>query len=245
MKIGPIENKSLVRAVTDKIINLIKRGELKPGEKLPPQRSLAKQLNVGMGCVREGIQALSHLQIVDVLPGKGVYVSKNFSIESMLNPVRIVMPLEKVTSDKLIELWNARMLLERGSVTDIIENIDEDEVRELERIYKNMVNLLEEEELDSYNPEDLKFHSVLIKSTHNSVLEQLHKFIYEILLEVFKTKISSLEIAKKSLKGHKIIINGIKNRDKEYLDNALKKHIEVSKSDVLKTFNDNLSNKHL
>lgn len=243
MKIKPIENKSLVKAVTDEIIGLIRQGDLKPGEKLPPQRVLAKQLNVGMSCVREGIQALNYSQIVDVFPGKGVYVNENLSIVSLLNPLKIVMPLQEINSSKLIELWNSRMLLETGSALYIIENIKKDEVKELEKIYRNMIVLLEKEDLDSYNSEDLKFHSVLIKSTGNHILEQLHKFIYEILLEIFRIKISSIEITKISLKGHGKIINGLKKKDKEYLEKVLREHIEVSKSDILKEFNNNLRNK--
>jgi len=235
MDINPVKSKSLVNAVTDEIINQIKLGKLRPGDKLDPQRELAKKLNVGIGCVREAIQALNHSNIVEVKPGKGVFISE-ISIESSLNPIRVIVPLADVNKEKLIELWNARMALERGAITDIIANIKNEELLELKKIFNSMSDLLEEKDIDSYNYEDLKFHSFLIKCTHNSILEQLYKFINDLLTEIFKTKISDLDLAKKSFSFHRNIIEGIRKKDKIATDNALKKHIEISKCDIVKTF---------
>jgi len=235
MNINPVKSKSLVNAVTDEIINQIKLGKLRPGDKLDPQRELAKKLNVGIGCVREAIQALNHSNIVEVKPGKGVFISE-ISIESSLNPIRVIVPLADVNKEKLIELWNARMALERGAITDIIANIKNEELLELKKIFNSMSDLLEEKDIDSYNYEDLKFHSFLIKCTHNSILEQLYKFINDLLTEIFKTKISDLDLAKKSFSFHRNIIEGIRKKDKIATDNALKKHIEISKCDIVKTF---------
>ena len=241
MDINPIKIRSLVNAVIDEIINQIKLGKLKPGDKLDSQRVLAKKFNVGVGCIREAIQALNHSNIVEVKPAKGVFIS-DISIESLLNPIRIIIPLANINKEKLIELWNARMALERGAITDIIANIKNEELLELEEIFNNMANLLEEKDLDSYNYEDLKFHSFLIKCTHNSILEQLYKFINDLLTEIFKTNISDIDLAKKSFGFHKKIIEGIRKKDKGATDNALKKHIEISKSDIVNTFC--INNKH-
>ena len=235
MDINPIKIRSLVNAVTDEIINQIKFGKLKPGDKLDSQRVLAKKFNVGIGCIREAIQALNHSNIVEVKPGKGVFISE-ISIESSLNPIRVIVPLADVNKEKLIELWNARMALERGAITDIIANIKNEELLELKKIFNSMSDLLEEKDIDSYNYEDLKFHSFLIKCTHNSILEQLYKFINDLLTEIFKTKISDLDLAKKSFSFHRNIIEGIRKKDKIATDNALKKHIEISKCDIVKTF---------
>jgi len=241
METNPVKSKSLVNAVTDEIINQVKLGKLKPGDKLDSQRELAKKLDVGIGCVREAIQALNHSNIVEVKPGKGVFIS-DISIESLLNPIRVVVPLADVNKEKLIELWNARMAIERGAITEIIANIKKDELLELEEIFKNMSDLLEEKDIDSYNYEDLRFHSFLIKCTHNSILEQLYKFMNDLLTDIFKTKISDIDLAKKSFSFHKKIIEGIRKKDKEATDDALKNHIEISKFDIIKTFS--INNKH-
>jgi len=235
MDISPIKSKSLVEIVSDEIINQIKLGKLKPGDKLESQRTLAKKFNVGIGCVREAIQALNHSNIVEVKPAKGVFIS-DISIESLLDPVRIIVPLADVNREKLIELWDARMAVERGAIVDIITNISNEELLKLEEIFKNMSDLLEQNNIDAYNFEDLKFHSFLIKCTHNSILEQLYKFINDLLIEIFKTKISNIDLAKKSFGFHKKIMEGIRKRDKGATDEALKKHIEISKSDIVKTF---------
>ena len=51
------DNKSLVQAVIDEIVYRIKKGELKPGDKIDSQRELANHLTLARSCVREAIQA--------------------------------------------------------------------------------------------------------------------------------------------------------------------------------------------
>ena len=60
--------------VIRQIKDLIWRGEVTPGEYLPPQPVLAAQLGVGLSTVREAIKALSLIGLLEPLPGRGTLV---------------------------------------------------------------------------------------------------------------------------------------------------------------------------
>ncbi|MBE9473091.1 MAG: FadR family transcriptional regulator, partial [Chloroflexi bacterium] len=54
----PIQTPSIPEAIVQRIIRMIGDGIWKPGDRLPPQRRLARELNVGMSSLREALQTL-------------------------------------------------------------------------------------------------------------------------------------------------------------------------------------------
>ena len=76
MPIKAVEPQRLYRRIAEQIARLIRRGEYKPGERLPPERDLARQLKVSRPSVREALIALEVEGYVEVRVGSGVYVTQ-------------------------------------------------------------------------------------------------------------------------------------------------------------------------
>ena len=74
MPLQVVENRRLYRQIADQIAALIERGEYGVGQRLPPERDLAKQLGVSRPSVREALIALEVEGYVEVRVGSGVYV---------------------------------------------------------------------------------------------------------------------------------------------------------------------------
>ncbi|HEX3063454.1 MAG TPA: GntR family transcriptional regulator, partial [Usitatibacter sp.] len=74
MPLQAVDNRRLYRQIADQIAALIERGEYGPGQRLPPERDLAKQLGVSRPSVREALIALEVEGYVEVRVGSGVYV---------------------------------------------------------------------------------------------------------------------------------------------------------------------------
>ena len=62
-----VERVSAPMQVMRAIRDAIRRGELKEGDKLPPENELAKQLKVGRSSFREGMRLLSAYGVVEIL----------------------------------------------------------------------------------------------------------------------------------------------------------------------------------
>src|SRR5579859_3909602 len=74
MPIQIIEGRRLYRQIAAQLSALIASGEFKPGERLPPERELARQLGVSRPSVREALICLEVEGKVDVRVGAGIFV---------------------------------------------------------------------------------------------------------------------------------------------------------------------------
>jgi DNA-binding FadR family transcriptional regulator len=74
MPIQALEPQRLYRQIAQQLRDLITRGEFKPGERLPAERDLARQLGVSRPSVREALIALEVEGWVEVRTGSGIYV---------------------------------------------------------------------------------------------------------------------------------------------------------------------------
>lgn len=77
MKIGPVAHNTLARSVAERLLNLIADGTIKPGAKMPSERDLMDRLKVGRSTVREALQSLAAVNIVEIRAGIGTFVNPN------------------------------------------------------------------------------------------------------------------------------------------------------------------------
>src|SRR5919205_833269 len=68
-------NRSLAGRIVDYIRDLVERGELTAGERLPPERELAAQLGVSRTVLREALHTLAALGLVESRHGRGVFIA--------------------------------------------------------------------------------------------------------------------------------------------------------------------------
>ncbi len=65
--------------MADQILNLIEQGDLEIGARLPGERELVEQLDVGRASVREALRILEARGVLEVRPGKGAFVINKLS----------------------------------------------------------------------------------------------------------------------------------------------------------------------
>ena len=86
------------RQLVEEITRRVMSGELKPGDKLPPERELAATLDVARGTVKRAYEKLAENHILEIGHGRGTFVSARQDVvpasrkESMVSspPIRIV-----------------------------------------------------------------------------------------------------------------------------------------------------------
>jgi len=75
-EIRPVVRSTLVRSVAARLVSLIVKGTFKPGDRLPSERQLARKLQVGRSTIREALQSLALVNLVDMQPGRGTFVKE-------------------------------------------------------------------------------------------------------------------------------------------------------------------------
>ena len=91
MPFQAVATQRLYEQVAGQVTDLVARGEFKPGDRLPPERDLAKLLGVSRPTVREAMIALEMAGLVEVRVGAGTFVTdkaKGNGAQSSATPVR-------------------------------------------------------------------------------------------------------------------------------------------------------------
>jgi len=215
--------KTIKREYTlDKIIqqikNQVKKGILKPGEKLPPERKLAKLLGVSRASLREAIQALSFSGYLDVIQGKGTYIA-DFAIKYD----EIASFFSNLSDYSLDYLMEARIMLEGEFAKQATLKANKEEIKEIERLFNEMAN---SENLNSFIVKDLELHLIIAKATHNPIMDFFMKIFGEMMYkETQKLIEDSKKTREQSIKTTYKLVQAIKERNEDKAKELMGEHI--------------------
>lgn len=100
-------------ALTDEAIlqikEMIRSGELKPGDRLPPEKELSASLGLSRSSMREAVKALEMMRVLDVRRGDGTYVT---SLEPHLLLESMAFAVEIHQDTSLLDVFAVRRILE-------------------------------------------------------------------------------------------------------------------------------------
>ena len=169
MPLQAVENRRLYRQIADQIAALIDRGEYGAGQRLPPERDLAKQLGVSRPSVREALIALEVEGYVEVRIGSGVYVMGPRGADAVGEPLN--------SDSGPFELIKARWLIEAECAALAAKQATKTQVRAMEEALDAM-------EADSKNGvmplgADRLFHLRIAEGSGNSALALVVKTLWD------------------------------------------------------------------
>lgn len=158
-------------AVTDDAIEHIKAmivsGELKPGDRLPPEAELASTLGVSRNSLREAVRALALVHILDVRQGDGTYVT---SLEPHLLLDALTFIVDFHRDDSVLQFLEVRRELESAAAARAARNITPEQIKELRRVNEATSD---SSSIDDLVANDLLFHRLIGEASCNVVLASL------------------------------------------------------------------------
>lgn len=169
MPIKAVESQRLYRRIAEEIARLIKRGEYKPGARLPPERDLATMLKVSRPSVREALIALEVEGYVEVRVGSGVYVSR--VKEARGKGVRLAADTGP------FELITARRLLEAECAVLAARNASAQQIRRMRAALSAMVRDRKRNVMPLEN--DRRFHLEMAEAAGNSALALVVRTLWD------------------------------------------------------------------
>lgn len=225
-----LDKRPLPQIIADKIIDLIESKELLPGEKLPSEQELMKELNVGRGTIREAIKSLVSRNIVEIRRGVGTFVAKNTGVVEDPLGFSFIDNKKKLVKDSM----DVRLLLEPSIARWAARNATDAEILEIIKLSKKIeIAILNGE---NYSDLDVEFHTKIANSSRNLVVENL--------IPILNTNIRSLidvthDVLKEyTILSHKKIANAIKERDEEMAEQLMREHIEINQNYLDESFYD-------
>lgn len=223
----PVTKTKFYEQIVEQVQALIEKGGLKHGDQLPAERELARIFKVSRHSVREAIRVLEQKRVLKSRPGSGTFIileNESSVVESLANAIL----REK---DTLSEIFQFRELLEPQIAGLAACNAQRKDILALEDLLEK-----QQKELDNIRASkvlDEKFHLALARATGNSVLLQVVELFGNILLKSRHESSRSLHRNQLSVKGHKKILNAIKDGDSKAAVNLMAGHLQAIRDLVI------------
>lgn len=204
---------------------MIVKRRLAAGARLPSETQLAEMYNVSRPTVREAMKSLKAQNVVVIRQGDGTYVSDNTRMVEDPLKLRYVDP--KALTEGVFE---ARLLIEPQIAMLAAQRITQSELKQMEQIVARMWQVKYQE--PARLGLDMEFHTLIAKSTHNSVFSQMMPVIYETIEKGSVWLHEVEENYKRSQRAHQEIYIALSRGDASLAKNAMTAHIYAAIDDI-------------
>lgn len=216
MPFQAVETQRLYQQVAEQVAALIRSGELRAGERLPPERDLARSLGVSRPTLREAMIALEIAGLVEVRGGSGIYVRPS--------------PTPAVSLDAgpgAFELLAARILIEPEVAALAARDPRPAALATLE---DSITALAAAADHRASQEADRRFHAAIAQATGNGVLvslvESLWESMFSPIFERLSTRTGLPENRRMTLADHRTILDRVRARDPAGARSAMAAHLE-------------------
>lgn len=216
----------MVNSITD----LIKRGELKPGDPLLSERELCEQFGISRTSVRKGLAILSGMGLIEITPRSGARVAQ-ISAQPAIDSLSHLIARNRHQAAhlyevrRLIEVQAARLAAIRREEADILK------LRELNNLIRNSL-----QNPESLHRADMNLHIGIAESTKNPFFGELMNVLISAYMEIFNVVWSrwgnpeeEQALFSHYLQQHSMIVEAIADRDPEAAAAYMIQHIDDSR----------------
>lgn len=203
-----ISDRSLPDLVADRIAKAIQDGSLKPGDRLPTEHEFVQRLGVGRTSVREGLQKLQALGLVETRKGRGTFVSHVGGDDVGGFPRWSAMHRFAIS-----EMLEIRMGLEATAAGLAAQRASSSDLSEIERRHFDHVAAAKRGTLGEIVGSDEHFHRAIAKAAGNRALSRMLEGLAAEAME-FRRRTHALPGGpNRSTTGHQAILEAIRRGD--------------------------------
>lgn len=173
----PPQKTTIVFDIVQQILGQIQADTVKVGDRLPTERQLMEMLGVSRASVREALQTLTGMGIIEARVGDGTFIKE-------LKPhMALEMELLKVARDMQrqdrLYLLESRTVLEKGIIELAIKNASADQHQALKEITQRWVEVCTPDDVQLATHDQI--HMMMARMTGNPLLERVLQVLLEAL----------------------------------------------------------------
>ena len=220
---GSSGHSQLTMQVVDHVRNLVASGELKPGDRLPPERELARSLKISRSSLRAGIGFLAAMGVLKSRHGAGTFVATgppalDSSSLTVLGALHGFLPWQMFEARLTIEASVAALAAERATNDQLAELAEE-----VAEMYASM------DDPQEYLIHDIRFHRTIARASGNPILGALMETITANLYENRRATVGNSLDLKESAEMHREIYRAIRSRNPENARRAMEQHLNLAR----------------
>ena len=221
MPIKAVEPQRLYRRIAEQIVQLIRRGEYRAGQRLPPERDLAKMLQVSRPSVREALIALEVEGFVEVRVGSGVYVTEKRPSARAARLPADSGPFELIAARRLLESECAALAARLAGPAQI-------------RRMKAALTAMERDRRRSVMPlgNDRRFHLEIADASGNSALALAVRTLWDQRAGPLFTRLEhhfdTPDLWQAAIAEHTSVVDSIEAHDAAGARAAMRRHMDAA-----------------
>ena len=217
--VRPSQDGLMTEEVVTQVREMIQHGKLRPGDRLPPERELAKQLGISRASLRPGLHFLAAIGVLTSRHGSGTYIASGPpALDSA--PLNMLAALHGFTTEKMFE---ARRLVEVAVAGLAAERATDDQLRIMaEEVTETYAALNNPQE---YLVHDFGFHRAVAAASGNPILATFMEMVADILYQRRCKTIGRSRDLKESVEMHRKIYRAIRARNADAARAAMNEHL--------------------
>jgi len=226
MPFRPVQPEKLSSAVIRQIEQLILRGILRPGERLPPERELADRMNVSRPSLRDAVSALQDSGLLAARPGAGIFVAD--VLGSAFAPA--LTELFARHDEAVFDYLSFRRDLEGLAAERAARLASDTDLAVVQRVFEKMEAAHPKRNSDEEARLDAQFHMAIIEASHNVIMLHMMRSMYQLLRDgvfynrqvMFKQRTTRQAL----LDQHRAINDALQSREPEAARAAVHTHLD-------------------
>ncbi len=213
----------LTMQVVEHVQGLIRSGEVHPGDRLPPERELARKLKISRSSLRAGIGFLAAMGVLKSRHGAGTFVSDgppalDASSLSVLGTLHNFLPWQ---------MFEARLVIEANVAALAAERATDEHIATLAEEVAEMYAALADPQ--EYLIHDVRFHRTVARAAGNPILATLMETITANLYGYRHITVDKAQDLKESAEMHRDIYRAIRSRNPSQARLTMERHLNLAR----------------
>lgn len=210
---------SVTEAAILQIKQMILSGELRPGDRMPPEAELSERLGLSRSSLREAVKALEMVHVLDVRRGDGTYVT---TLEPALLSRAVGFVVDLQQGRAALELMEVRRILETAAVRRAAVRIDAATVAQLAQ----EVAASKDVDTEILVRHDAQFHRLIAQAADNAYLVGLLDALSPRTLRVRAWRaMTETGAVERTIAEHQAILGALEARDPDLASAWMTVHI--------------------
>lgn len=221
MAIKPIKRVNVGEQVYQQLKELLINGEWAPGDRIPSENELADKFGVSRITVRQALQKLNALGLLETRLGEGSFV-KVLDVGDSMNAL---IPTMYLGQDTALQVFEFREIIETECAKLAAKRATQEDIEDLKDILERMVKCKEALDLKGFGRADLDFHFKVAQITKNLMIIKTNQILRDVLETSMEDVIDKMG-CEYGVYYHTKLVQAIEAHDEEQAADVMKEHIQ-------------------
>ncbi len=212
----------IVDSIVEEMLNKIRSGEFKPGEKIPSEKVFTQEFGVSRTSLREAFKQLELLGTITIRQGDGTYLNDSAQDQLIQNEIRTLFTVgnmnisEYLEARKTLEIKAAGLAAQRATAVD---------VEKLGKIVNDFENSIDDPEV--YKELDFEFHQSIINTAKNRFISQFWTLLIPLIKEQQSRSNYITGVTNNSVISHRALLDAIISKKSKVAERCMDEHLSM------------------